>query len=304
MLTKTIRRIKNRLYRPHIEPTQATAEVEAAAPIDQEFLDQLAKRDSWFHSHFAWAPGVIVDLLNRLVPVGESKVLDFGCGDGIMATGVARFARELHGVELRPYYWRLEERLAEALDGRWTPRATDMRIVDPLKPLPYPDGSFDAAFAWSVFEHVDDVPRALGEIHRVLRPGGAFLLQINPMYRSAHGAHLWNVIDEPWVHLKLTEEELLDRVRTATLKSEVEEGDTATYQGLDAEGYRDGLFDCIKSLNKITLEQLARDVQEAGFTTVFQENRRTLPHEPTAELLERFSRDDLTIDDVTMLLSR
>jgi SAM-dependent methyltransferase len=37
--------------------------------------------------------------------------------------------------------------------------------------LPYPDNSFDAAFANHVIEHLSDPVRALKEIHRVLKPG-------------------------------------------------------------------------------------------------------------------------------------
>jgi ubiquinone/menaquinone biosynthesis C-methylase UbiE len=38
--------------------------------------------------------------------------------------------------------------------------------------LPFEDGSFDAVFANHMLYHVRDIPRALGEIRRVLAPGG------------------------------------------------------------------------------------------------------------------------------------
>jgi arsenite methyltransferase len=38
--------------------------------------------------------------------------------------------------------------------------------------LPYADGTFDAAVSTQVYEYVGDLPRALDELHRVLRPGG------------------------------------------------------------------------------------------------------------------------------------
>jgi SAM-dependent methyltransferase len=38
--------------------------------------------------------------------------------------------------------------------------------------LPYPDHSFDAAVSTQVYEYLPDVPAALRELHRVLRPGG------------------------------------------------------------------------------------------------------------------------------------
>jgi SAM-dependent methyltransferase len=42
--------------------------------------------------------------------------------------------------------------------------------------LPYPDGAFDAAVSTQVYEYVADIPRALSELRRVLRPGGRALV--------------------------------------------------------------------------------------------------------------------------------
>jgi SAM-dependent methyltransferase len=45
--------------------------------------------------------------------------------------------------------------------------------------LPYPDGTFDAAVSTQVYEYVPDVPAALAELRRVLRPGGVLLVSTN-----------------------------------------------------------------------------------------------------------------------------
>jgi arsenite methyltransferase len=42
--------------------------------------------------------------------------------------------------------------------------------------LPFADASFDAAAATQVYEYVADMPAALSEAHRVLRPGGRLLI--------------------------------------------------------------------------------------------------------------------------------
>jgi SAM-dependent methyltransferase len=42
--------------------------------------------------------------------------------------------------------------------------------------IPYPDASFDVVTATQVLEYVQDLPRALAEIRRVLRPGGRVLV--------------------------------------------------------------------------------------------------------------------------------
>jgi arsenite methyltransferase len=42
--------------------------------------------------------------------------------------------------------------------------------------LPFPDGSFDTVTATQVYEYVADIPAALAEARRVLRPGGRLLI--------------------------------------------------------------------------------------------------------------------------------
>ncbi len=42
--------------------------------------------------------------------------------------------------------------------------------------LAYDDGTFDTAMSSQVFEYLDDVPKALGEMFRVLKPGGRVLI--------------------------------------------------------------------------------------------------------------------------------
>lgn len=42
--------------------------------------------------------------------------------------------------------------------------------------LPAADGAFDAAVSTQVYEYVADMPAALAELHRVLKPGGRIVI--------------------------------------------------------------------------------------------------------------------------------
>ncbi len=95
--------------------------------------------------------------------------LDFGCGSGRMARHVAAwpFVRELWGVDVD----------GEAIDwmrrhcpGHWS-------SIDPSPPTALASEFFDAAYAISVFTHLDEPAGNawLAEIHRVLKPGGLLI---------------------------------------------------------------------------------------------------------------------------------
>jgi SAM-dependent methyltransferase len=53
--------------------------------------------------------------------------------------------------------------------------------------LPFPDSSFDGLVIQTVLEHVFDPYRCVGEIHRVLRPGG-IVYSVTPFMQQVHGA--------------------------------------------------------------------------------------------------------------------
>jgi SAM-dependent methyltransferase len=55
----------------------------------------------------------------------------------------------------------------------------DVQTAD-MRKLPFPDSSYDAAVSTYAIDHLrrDDIPVALNEVARVLKPGGEFLLGI------------------------------------------------------------------------------------------------------------------------------
>jgi demethylmenaquinone methyltransferase/2-methoxy-6-polyprenyl-1,4-benzoquinol methylase len=65
------------------------------------------------------------------------------------------------------------------------------RVVGTGEDLPFGDGTFDGVFSAFVFRNLTSIPGTLGEIHRVLRPGGAAAVvdltrPRNPVARVLH----------------------------------------------------------------------------------------------------------------------
>ncbi len=103
-------------------------------------------------------------------PAAFSRCLDFGCGSGRIArhfTGCA-WLSDLVGIDID------EEAVAWA--RRLVPGAKFL-VTAAKPPTPLPSGAFDMAYAASVFTHFDEEMQLswLGEMRRLLRPGGLLL---------------------------------------------------------------------------------------------------------------------------------
>lgn len=93
--------------------------------------------------------------------------------------------------------------------------------------LPFDDASFDAVFSVATFEHLTELPTALEEIQRVLRPGGKAYAHYGPIWSSGKGHHVNAAVDgevashaDPtsnpipdFAHLLLDREEFVTAIR-------------------------------------------------------------------------------------------
>jgi SAM-dependent methyltransferase len=104
-----------------------------------------------------------------LLAAAAGKVLEIGAGTGanLRFYGPAVESLTLTEPEI-PMLRRLERKVREQAPG-----ATVLRA--PAEDLPFEDATFDVAVATLVLCGVDDQPRALRELRRVLRPGGQLL---------------------------------------------------------------------------------------------------------------------------------
>ena len=101
---------------------------------------------------------------------GARRVLDIGCGEGQVARHiVSTTGASVVGVDPS------DAQLVVAESRGGGPKY----LRGEAHALPVPDGSFDAAVACLVFEHITDVDGALAEVARVLAPGGTFLFLLN-----------------------------------------------------------------------------------------------------------------------------
>jgi ubiquinone/menaquinone biosynthesis C-methylase UbiE/glycosyltransferase involved in cell wall biosynthesis len=122
-------------------------------------------------------------------------VLDVASGEGYGAALLASVSHSVTGVEIDP---------GVVAHAEVSYRAANLRFLqgDALA-LPLSDASVDVVVSFETLEHVADHARFIGEVRRVLRPGGLFVVSTpDRAVYSAHGSD-----PNPYHVLELTDPE-------------------------------------------------------------------------------------------------
>ena len=111
----------------------------------------------------------VANTLRRLPLAGRERILDVGCGTGVLLERLCRThpPRLLAGIEPVPAMRdRARSRLAPEIELRegWA------------EALPYRDAEFDVVVSCNMFHYVRQPEQALSEMRRVLRPNGRLVL--------------------------------------------------------------------------------------------------------------------------------
>lgn len=262
--------------------------------------------DPWFESHFVHAARIVCGFLAECAPLGQARILDFGCGDGITAAGVAALGAGLVvGADIHPSFLHLPHLAAANTGSPALPTNLAFTQVEPDCRLPFAEGSFDAAYSWSVFEHLPDVPAALAALRLALKPGGHCLIQIDPLYLSPFGSHLRRLVDIPWGHLLMSTAGFVAKAQGAEDNADNTEKGDLLYSQNDFTAYKKHLIEQFLELNRLTVRQLLYAVQTSGLNLL-----RAIPVRvagefiPPQSLLCAYSPDDLLTSTVYLLLRR
>ncbi len=118
--------------------------------------------------------------------MGKGRLLDVGCAYGFLLEEAARRGWQPQGVEVS----------TEA--ARHSHAACGVPVFNgTLRDAAFPDEAFDAVVMNDVIEHMPDPAAEIREVHRILQPGGLFILH------TPNEASPWHwLMGRHWIHLK------------------------------------------------------------------------------------------------------
>ena len=133
---------------------------------------KLGRIEKWFMNRSHHAKQTIENaerLLRFISTEGRQDFLEVGCGSGAVSNHIARkHPMNVTGTDIDPDQLRLAQQHSGNL--------ANIRFVEAdAANLPFEDNDFDIVLSFGVMHHISNWLDALGEISRVLRPGGYFI---------------------------------------------------------------------------------------------------------------------------------
>lgn len=127
--------------------------------------------------------------LKHLNIKSEDVILDIGCGGGININRMAEKAKKVYGVDYSIESVKLSGEVNEKLIREGKVEIQEGNV----KNLAFEDDTFDIVTAFETVYFWPDIEKCFGEVKRVLKPGGTFLIGM-----ESNGSD--NLIMKFWKH--------------------------------------------------------------------------------------------------------
>lgn len=139
------------------------------------------------------------------------KVLEAGCGTGLILQRIAQIAQEAHGIDI-----------SEGMLTLAKEKGLNVQQASVTK-IPFEDDYFDVVCSFKVLAHVKDIKDAIAEMSRVIKPGGILVLEF---YNTYSLRYLIKQIKQPTkTSIKFSDEDVYTRYdNLSSIKSYLSQG--------------------------------------------------------------------------------
>ena len=146
-------------------------------PDEYKYLYELEEHHWWF----VGMRKVVAALLDGVVSGEQRRILDAGCGTGLMMAWLRRYGKDaaIFGLDYDPYAVRYTSGRGEKCVAQGS-----------IATMPFPAESFDVVTSFDVLDsfRVADAMVPFAELARVVRPGGLLLVRV-PAFQSLYSQH-------------------------------------------------------------------------------------------------------------------
>jgi ubiquinone/menaquinone biosynthesis C-methylase UbiE len=154
------------------ELKENTRQLFTKGELGQYWNDLYEKVDNCRDFHFVQRLEIVSRLIIERFP-HNIKLLDLGCGAGVLTERLVAAGYDVDAVDMAPDMLEFsKQRLAKYDGSKYRFQQAECAS------LPFADAAFDVVACIGVFGYMQDVDAAIREIKRVLRPGGTLVLSI------------------------------------------------------------------------------------------------------------------------------
>jgi SAM-dependent methyltransferase len=146
-------------------------------PDEYKFLYELEERHWWF----VGMRRIVAALLDGAAPAGAGRILDAGCGTGLMLSWLRRYGKQSSVIGLD----------YNSLALRYSAQRGEGPLVEAsIAAMPFPSNSFDLVTTFDVLDSfpVPGAAAPFAELARVLKPGGVLLVRV-PAFQFLYSQH-------------------------------------------------------------------------------------------------------------------
>lgn len=173
-MRSTIEDVRN-YWNTHLNLTQFLTDRDVSEG-SREFYEQLERS----LKRYAYKDTLLADFARGWE---GRELLEVGCGLGLELVQLARLGFRVTGIDLAPKCVQLCNQNMAGLEipGR--------ALVENAEAMSFPSERFDAVYSCGVLQHTPNIDAAIGDIWRVLKPGGKILIVLYHRHSWFYALH-------------------------------------------------------------------------------------------------------------------